>query len=134
MSAPAIDLQRAVFQALTRAPVLRASINGRVYDRVSETPEFPYVSFGATQSIPFSADCITGGDHFLQIDVWSRAVGSVECKDICHTIKQILDNSAFDLSEHALADLRVESVRIMRDPDGLTTHGIISVEAFIEEK
>jgi hypothetical protein len=132
---PAEELQRVVFAALTANATLMGLVDG-IYDRVP-TPGFAarqaYISFGPHQVVADDADCITGGEHTLQIDVWSRAVGAMSAKAICGRVKTLLHEQDLPFSEHALAELLVASSQTFADPDGVTTHGVVLVEAAIEE-
>lgn len=132
---PAEELQRVVFATLKADATLLAMVDG-VYDRVP-APGFgklqAYVSFGPHQVIPDDADCIVGGDHTLQIDVWSRQVGAVSAKAICGRIKTLLHDQDLPFSVNALADLQVTNVQTFADSDATTTHGVVTVTAAIEE-
>jgi hypothetical protein len=134
MASPASELQRALYAALTGNAGVAALCGRRVYDRVPEKPVFPYVSFGASQSVNADADCIAAGEHFLQIDVWSRKPGRLEAKDLTHAVKLALHGAGIELASHALALIEVEGERHFTDPDGLTTHGVVNLRAMIEEK
>ncbi|OYR18946.1 hypothetical protein CEV31_2286 [Brucella thiophenivorans] len=79
-----------------------------------------------------SADCVDGETHTIQLDVWSRAVGQVECKNIVDGIRKALNRSQPELAESAVVAVNIPICQIVRDPDGLTTHGIIQVEIMVE--
>jgi hypothetical protein len=128
-----VALQKLVFDALRADAGLNGMIGGRVYDRVLDAPTFPYVSFGAYDFVSDDADCITAGDHTLQVDIWSRAVGKVEAKQITDRARRILHGHEGDLGEYGLVDMRVDLAQVIGDPDGLTSHGILQVTASIEE-
>jgi hypothetical protein len=67
------------------------------------------------------------------VDVWSKAVGQVEAKNIVDLIYRTLHEAELVLSVNALAEIRVDFRRVFTDSDGLTTHGVVSVTASIEE-
>lgn len=133
---PSVELQRKIYQALTLSAGLQASAAGgvRVYDRVPEKPVFPYVSFGPEDCQEAGADCLEAGEYYLQLDVWSRQPGKVEAKEICHAVQRALRLEALSLTQNALSELMWEKTRVMDDPDGLTTHGVLTVRAMIEER
>ncbi|OWJ78418.1 DUF3168 domain-containing protein [Haematobacter genomosp. 1] len=126
-------LQTLILQRLTTfAPLV--SLGVRVCDppRAKEVP--PYISFGPSDWQEDDADCIDGRVETIQIDVWSSAQdGQREAKDICEAVKKALHGYDADLGAHALVGMRVPMVRVFRDPDGITTHGVVQVEALIEE-
>lgn len=127
------EFQTYIYALLTGDADLTAIVGSRVYDNVPEGAEFPYISFGPHDVIEDDADCITAGEHNLQLDVWSRTVGSLQTKEIVSKIKSILHDHDGEMLVNALASLRVENRRIFRDPDGKTTHGILNITALIEE-
>lgn len=129
------DLQRLYYTTLTGTPAIMALANG-VYDKITTTPfgaKTAYISFGPTDSSEDDADCIYGQTVTMQIDVWSRAVGSLEAKTLTDLVRRALHRKSLELSDNALADTNVEATRVFRDPDGITTHGIVTVTALIEE-
>lgn len=131
-----LSLQTLLYETLRDDIATKALVAGRVYDRVPPTPTFPYISFGPTDYQPDDADCIAGGTHTIQIDVWSRAVGFPECKNICDAVKKALHRRPLNFGEaspDAVVEINVESVRSLRDSDGTTSHGIITVAVMIEE-
>ncbi|MFC7064841.1 DUF3168 domain-containing protein [Brucella rhizosphaerae] len=131
------ELQRFLYAQLRTVPEVATLAEGRVYDRVPSqngrvTAQFPYVSFGPVNVIDDFADCIDGETHTIQLDVWSREVGQVECKNIVDGIRKALNRSQPELAESAVVAVNIPICQIVRDPDGLTTHGIIQVEIMVE--
>ncbi|BCH32637.1 hypothetical protein MesoLjLc_45670 [Mesorhizobium sp. L-8-10] len=135
----AVALQKAVFDALRADPAVSGLIAGRVYDRVpadsqgNVTATFPYVSFGPYDFVSDDAECIDAGEHTLQVDVWSRAVGRVEAKQVTDAVRLALHSHEADLGVYALVEMRVDFTQVIGDPDGLTSHGIVRIVAMIEE-
>lgn len=129
------ELQKLVVGLLTADAAVVGLLKARVFDRVPEKSLFPYVSIGPSGYVDDDAECITGGEHTLQLDIWSRSpAGFLECKQVADAVKQALHlNETGALESHALGELRVLSVRFERDPDGLTSHGIVTLQALIEE-
>lgn len=126
------ELQRYLYSKLQTVPEITALADRRVYDRVPEKPIFPYISFGASDVVDDGAECVEAETHTIQLDVWSRSVGKVECKNIVDGIKKVLNNDTPELSDNAVVEITVPFTKIVADPDGLTTHGIISVEIKVE--
>lgn len=112
------------------------AIAAGVYDDVPEDPfgsKTAYVSFGASDSVENDADGINGVEVTAQIDCWSRDVGQVECKRLTDLVRRALHRQSLALSENALVDTWVTLTRVIKDPDGLTTHGVVQVTAQIQE-
>jgi hypothetical protein len=124
---------------LVNYPALSPFIEGRVYDSVPAsngkiTAAFPYVSLGPWDEISNDADCIDGFDITMQIDVWSRKPGFPECQQITDLVRKALNDETVNLSDNALVTFNHRTTRIFRDPDGLTSHGAITFEMFVEQK
>ncbi len=136
MASPELELQSAIVARLKADPAVTALIAGRVYDSVPASAVFPYVSIGPIDSVEDSSDCITGYFVAQQIDCWSRGVGYPECKKVTDAVRAALDDRDADLplSTNAMCFFEHRTTRITRDPDGLTSHGIIGFEAFIERR
>lgn len=132
---PQAELQKLLYDTIrTNAPIM--AFAGGVYDRVPTDPykgKTAYISFGPSDVGDGGADCIVAGEHSFQLDVWSKAVGLVEAKRIVDLIYKALHEQELELTENALAEIRVDFRRVFTDSDGLTTHGVVSVTASIEE-
>lgn len=133
MTSPTYELQGQIVTLLKASPELTALIGGRVYDRVPESPTFPYVSFGPSDEISDDADCIDGFEVTMQLDVWSRAVGFPECRRIVDAIRKALPEDGITMADNALVTFNHRISRVFRDQDGLTSHGAITFEAFVEQ-
>ncbi len=128
MISPAISLQKAVVSALT-------SVLGsvRVYDRVpAHGDQFPHVVIGEGQALPNLADCMNGREHYLDVHVWSRAVGQGEAKEIAATVEACLHDADLILEGHVLDIITFDGARFLRDPDGLTSHAVVTFHAFTQ--
>lgn len=135
MSASA-DLQKLIYDTLKANTAVMVLVNG-VYDSVPSSPwgaKEGYISFGPVDVVEDDAECIIGGIHSVQIDCWSRKVGAVHCKQIVDAVKAALHEKDLQLLSYGLVQMRVTMRRVFRDPDGLTYHGVVTVEADIEEQ
>jgi hypothetical protein len=123
----ALEIQKAVVARLKAHSGVAALIAGRVYDRAPEGVAFPYVSIGPAFVTPFDAQAMRGTEVVLQLDVWSRKPGAVECRQIMAAINAALHwhDLALDAGKAVLC--RASSRRNMPDPDGVTTHGVVEL-------
>lgn len=135
-TAPANDLQKAVYQILIADADVSALVGARVFDTVpGDGHTTPYITFGPSDEIGMEMNGIEAAEHSLQIDVWSEKKGGFkECKAITFAVKKALQRKAVDLETHGLAELWIEQRRHMRDQDQITSHGIVIVQALIEER
>lgn len=123
------EVQRAVFGVLRNATAVKAA----VFDRVPPSDPFPRITFGPGLVIPDDADCVRSLEVFLQIDVWSRAVGAIEARKIAGEVYSLLHDTEPALAGFSWVEpLRMESRRDLGDPDGLTTHVAITLTGTVE--
>jgi hypothetical protein len=128
-------LQKIIFARLTTFAPLQALIAARIYDAPKrDSVAFPYVSFGPCDITIDDADCIDGREEALQIDCWSRREGGQkQVKQIADAVKKALHEWQAEPDVGALVSMRVIKIRVFNDPDGITTHGVVTVSAMIEE-
>lgn len=132
MADPSLALQGVIY------PRLQAdcpSVSGRVYDRPPQAVVFPYIGLGEWQTIDDSADCIDGVEIFGTLHVWSRAVGQVEAKAVASEVRSSLHEAELDLGpgwHFHLIEHR--STNYLSDPDGVTTHAVITFRALIDAR
>ena len=70
---------------------------------------------------------------FHDLHVWTREPSTEVGKRIMGAVTDAL-RGRLDLGTGMhCADCRVTGTRVMRDPDGETTHGVLGVEALVEE-
>jgi hypothetical protein len=136
MATPELEMQGAIVARLKADPAVAALVNGRIYDSVPASAAFPYVTIGPVDSVDDTADCIAGLLVAQQIDCWSRGVGYPEVKKIVDAVRAALHDREQDmpLATNGMAYFEHRNSRIVRDPDGLTSHGILSFEAAIERR
>lgn len=99
-------------------------IGDRVYDQPPTSPMFPYITLGEDQTIPDRASDYDGSDVTMTIHAWSRGIGFPEVKRIMDAIRASLTTATLTLSGHRLVDMAMTDSRVLRDPDGLTNHGV----------
>lgn len=133
MSSPALELHGLIVARLKTDPAVAALIGDRVYDSVPDGVVFPYVSMGPRDEISDDADCITGFEISLQVDVWSRKPGFPEAQRIADAVRASLVEYVFPEMENPLVLFRHDQTRLLRDPDGLTSHAALTFEAFAEQ-
>lgn len=123
-----LDLQRAIYAALKADAQLMTLITD-VYDIVPQDATLPYISFGTADWQPYEANCMALNDESLQIDVWSVYQGGYkEAKTIMAQVKAILRHTTVPINGVDVP-VRINKMLAFRDADGITTHGVIDVQA-----
>lgn len=142
---PSLEIQGLIVATLKADAAVSSLVNG-VFDVPPQDAntglptdaawgaKLAYISLGPTDINTDDADCILGEEHNVQIDVWSRTVGSVGCKKICDAVKRALhERDDLALADNALVEIQLTQYQIMRDPDGETAHGAMQFTVTIEE-
>lgn len=72
---------------------------------------------------------------FLDLHLWKKEPGLRGVKAIAGVIRAAIANDKLSLaaSGYHCGDVRVSRARFIRDPDGETAHGIVTVEAVVVE-
>jgi hypothetical protein len=86
--------------------------------------------------LPEGGDCLDGAQVVMQLDIWSLQGGStVQCKQLGAAVAAALDEAELVLDDpHVLVHMTVEPIRYLKEPDGLTAHGVITVTAWCEPR
>ena len=128
MSDYAVALQTAVYNALTGSTPL-TNVAG-VYDFVPEGSSFPYVKIGDQTMVDDGTKTKQGSDFTLIIHTFSRYRGGKEIKEIMSLVYDILHESSLTVSG-AMNNMRFEFSDIIKESDGLTTHGVQRFRTFV---
>lgn len=132
---PELEIQALIVSRLKADTAIMALVHG-IYDVPPPDPwgaKKAYISLGATDTTTDDADCIVGLTHTVQVDVWSRSVGMPVCKAIMAAVKRNLHQTTAQLSENGLNQVNMVFARTLRDPDGLTNHGVLQFEFRVED-
>lgn len=126
MSDPSLALQKAVVAAL------RAAVGAAVYDQVPPSSVFPRITVGEGQVLGDYADCYLGSDTSFDVHVWSRAVGFPEAKALASQVRDALHDQMLPLDGHTVGLLQFTQSQMLRDPDGLTSHLVLTFRALTQ--
>lgn len=126
------EIQKFIIEKLNNDKNMSDLIDNRIFDRVPENAVFPYVSIGTSDATSEMCDCITIEEITFQLDVWSRAVGSIEMREIARAVKVALHDQDLSLENNAGISFRHVMSREFRDPDGITSHAALTFEAIVQ--
>ena len=129
---PALPLQKAFVAKLSADPVVSGMVGTRIYDAVPMAATKPYISFGTFQMLPEHGDGLDGGEAVIQLDAWANGPDSVEVKRLGAAIAACLDETTLTLDDNRLVGIEIEQTQYLRDPDGITAHGVISFRALTD--
>ena len=133
---PELALQKAIRARLTAtASVVSLVPAANVLDRHARPNPDPSIVIGEGRSID-DGDSIARDRARVVMDlhVWIKEPSTAGAKAIGGAIRSAIRSAplALDSGYHA-ADCRVPSMRFLRDPDGETSHAVVTVEAIVQE-
>tara|TARA_R110000787_G_scaffold37800_2_gene95777 strand:- start:146 stop:547 length:402 start_codon:yes stop_codon:yes gene_type:complete len=131
MSIGQFALQTAIYSTLSNDNNLTSTLGAGVFDEVTEGATYPFVVLGEETAIDYGTKDLVGGETTINIHIWSQYKGSKETKNIMDRIHDLLHDSDISVSGFNLINLRFEYSDIMRDPDGVTRHGVMRFRAII---
>lgn len=131
-----LAVQRAIRLRLVADPAITALVPAASILDVHKRPApRPGIILGDAQVVEFAM--IARGRIQLvthTLHVWTEEPSTETCKRVMAAIKGAILNGRLDLSpDHHCADWRVTSSRVLRDPDGVTSHGVVTIECLVEE-
>jgi hypothetical protein len=131
MSVGQFALQSTIYSALNNDNTLTSTLGAGVFDEVTEGTTYPFVAIGEDTATDFGTKTEDGGQFTINIHVWSQYTGSKETKNIMDRIHDLLHDSNLSVTGFNLVNLRFEFSDILRDPDGITRHGVMRFRAII---
>lgn len=127
-------LQTAIRLRLAATPAVTALVPAASILDVNQRPApVPSIIIGEGQSM--EGDQLDRRDQRLIMDlhIWKQEAGLGGVKDIAGAIRTALHSARLTVTGWHCGDCRVSSMRFLRDPDGETAHGVVTVEALVVE-
>jgi len=111
-------VQKGIYTKITAIPLA-------VYDEAPENAAYPYVTLGETSTTDAGNKTGNADDHYETINIWSRAKGFKQCKDMMSAIITAISGSVYAEPGYRIVFVETDQVTTLRDPDGLTRHGVV---------
>lgn len=128
-----VELQDAILARLMADAGVSELVGSAIYD--GAPAQYPCITFGPSSFVPDDAECIDGRIEAVQLDCWVENDKRLWLtKRLADAVKAALHGAEAILATHALVSLRVTLAQCFMDRDGLTGHGVVQVEAEIEER
>lgn len=128
-----IDLQTAIYNALTGDVTLMAAITG-VYDFVPQDTSYPYVTIGDDDYSWFGTMGVDGGEYTVQIDTWTQIEGRKQCKDVMKLISNVLHNGSLTITDNYHVSTRLDFQETIKEADAFTYHGTQRYTVILREE
>lgn len=129
-------VQVAIRNRLTATPTVTALVPASAILDVNQRPApSPSIILGESQAVDEGTSLRRAHVRiFHTIHVWKREPSLEGVKLICGAIRTAINAGRLDLGTGLhCADALVSSMRQMRDPDGETSHGVVTVEVLVNE-
>jgi len=130
-----VDLQVSIYDALTAAnlPVVGIYDNVLQVSDPSNNALFPFITVGDQSTREWGDDCYTGHDAEIRIHVWSRAHHTLEVKGILGDVRDVLNRGPLSVQDGSVLTVDHLNTQVLKDPDGVTLHGIAAFRALITD-
>lgn len=130
MADRSVELYSALYATLAAHPALTSLIGaGHVYDVVPAGAAVPYVVIGDETAIDRGSSLVDAQEHTVTVHVWTEAASTLPCKQIQAAVRAALHEQTLALAAGTLCLLRCEYKETMRDPDGVSVHGVLRFRA-----
>lgn len=133
---PEIALQTAIrLRLVGSSAIIDLVPAGSILDRNQRPAPDPSIIIGEGTSVD-DGDSISRSLTRINTDlhVWKREPSLAGVKEIAGLIRLAIKAAplALETGFHCV-DARIASARFLRDPDGETSHGVVTIEATVEE-
>lgn len=130
-----IAVQKAIRTRLVNSPDIIVSVPASSILDVNQRPApMPSIIIGEGQTLEGNRIDRRDQRVVLDLHVWKREPGMRGVKEIAGAIRAAVQSARLaSIDGYHFADCRISSVRFLRDPDGETSHGIVTVETLVCE-
>ena len=134
MTGATLDLQRAIYRALSTDSALTAALGGaKIHDVTPASLPFPYITFGRTSTYDWSTDTEEGSEHILSLHVWSKQKSRKQALELMELLRAALHGKELPLDGCRLINLRLQSAQVRFDENLAVYDGAMRFRAAVEE-
>lgn len=132
MSEPSLALQKAMRQRLAATSAVTALVPASaIMDRNARPEVFPCILIGEGQTGAPEGVSRHRHEVYADLHLWKAEAGLVGVKTIAGAVRAALADMPRLIDQHRIADLYVQQTRFLRDPDGVHSHGVLTVAAVL---
>jgi len=130
MSDRSPELFAAIYAALNGDAALTTLLGGSyVFNGVPDGTRAPYIDIGDDTATDYSGTVIDAQEHTITLHTWTeQPVAGQSAKAVLMAVmarvRAVLHEASLPMSAGALCNLRQEFRQTMRDPDGISWHGV----------
>lgn len=93
----------------------------------------PAIILGEGQAVEYGDVARRGELVFLDLHIWKKEPSLEGVKAIAGAVRSAIHSDRLSIANYSCGDCRVSSMRFLRDPDGETSHAIVTIEALVVE-
>lgn len=132
-----LESQKALRARFTTSAAILAMVPAsNILDSNQRPAPVPSIILGESQTVDEGTSLSRSHSRvFHTVHVWTREPSLTGVKAICGEIRRAVHfgTRLVMADPYHCADLRIASIRTLRDPDGEHAHGIVTVEALVSE-
>lgn len=131
-----LAIQKAIYKRLTATSEVVALVPLKnILDRNQQPKADPLILLGSDQIVDDGTDVKRCNWRiYSTVDIWKIENGLTVTKAISGAIRQAIRNGKPELDTgYHCVDWHVSTTRFLRDPDGVHSHGILTIESMIVE-
>lgn len=137
MSDPSYAMQQAIAAALKASSPLATAMGGtaRIYDKVPEAPDYPFVRIGEDQSLDDANGCDDGWEFFTTVHIFAREIVGLGARPLAKRVGAALVTALKGVSSatgFVIIEVNLEQTRYFVEEDGVTAHGVVVVRYLID--
>lgn len=131
----ALAVQKAIRARLIATSVVTDLVPATGVVDVNQRPApDPAIILGECQIVDVSDMQRTQVYVFHDLHVWKKEPQLTGANAIAGAIRSAIHQGRFNLDPgYHCADVRTSNIRVMRDPDGATSHAVVTVETLVQE-
>lgn len=131
---PSLAVQIAVRSRLVATPAVTSLVMAAsILDRNAHPNPDPSIILGEDHEVDENRIARNVVRVYSTIHVWKREPALVGVKAIAGAIRTALQATMATTNGWRFADCYVSNTRFLRDPDGETAHGVVTVESLVSE-
>lgn len=139
MSDPSLAVQKALRGRFVATPAVVALVPAaNILDHNQRPAPSPSICLGEDQIL--DSGLTIKRDYvrvYSTIHIWKKEAGLVGVKAISGAIRRAIGRvGGLDLDDpdFVVSDIRIDSTRFLRDPDGETSHGVMVLNCLIQQR
>jgi hypothetical protein len=127
-----LAVQKAIRTRLVATGAVTALVPaGSILDRNARPNPDPSIIIGESQSVDEGRMARDVQRIYSTLQVWKKEPGLVGVKAIAGAIRAAIHESRLAIDGYQCGDAYVSNSRFLRDPDGETAHGVVTVETLV---